>query len=103
MPFNPKWPMIIVPRDVDPVGGCVLCDEVFYTERDARRHFEQNAEKHLDLARAVAEKIDRRPIEERLPIFAPWDPEVAEHVRQVGLRMVRERRLTVNKNERAGF
>jgi hypothetical protein len=103
MPFNPKWPMLIVPRDVDPVGGCVLCEQVFYTERDARRHFEQNARRHLELAREAAAMVDRRPIEERIPILAPWDPEVAEHMRKVGARMLRERRLTVRKSERAGF
>jgi hypothetical protein len=103
MPFNPKWPALIVPRNVDPVGECVLCEEVFYTQRDAARHFERNAERHLELAREAAGQLDLRPIEERIPILAPWDPEVAAHMRKVGERMVREGRLTVKKSERAGF
>jgi hypothetical protein len=32
-----------------------------------------------------------------------WDPEVEAHMREVGERMKREGRLTVKKNERAGF
>jgi hypothetical protein len=91
---------IIVPRGhAEVVGQCSLCELVFYDQAEARRHFERNARKHAELANEM--RTER--LEERMPVFDEWDPEVAEHMRKVGKRMLEERRLEVKPNEKAGF
>jgi hypothetical protein len=93
---------ILVPRDYatgEVVGRCDLCELVFYDQAEARRHFERNARKHAELANEM--RTER--LEERMPVFEDWDPEISEHMRKVGERMVRERRLEVRPSERAGF
>jgi hypothetical protein len=95
---------ILVPRDyaTDPppiVGQCSLCELVFYGQDEARRHFERNARKHAEMANEMRQER----LEERMPVFEEWDPEVAAHLRKVGERMVAEGRLEVRPDERAGF
>jgi hypothetical protein len=96
-----KGPLqILVPRGNETiVGHCSLCELVFYDEDAARRHFERNARKHAELANEARQER----LEERMPVFEEWDPEVAAHLRKVGERMVREGRLEVKPSERAGF
>jgi hypothetical protein len=91
---------ILVPREHGTVvGQCSLCELVFYDQAEARRHFERNARKHAEMANEA--RTER--LEERMPVFDEWDPEVAEHMRKVGKRMLKERRLEVRPEERAGF
>jgi hypothetical protein len=91
---------ILVPRDHSTVvGRCDLCELVFYDEAEARRHFERNARKHAEMANEMRQER----LEERMPVFEEWDPEVAAHLRKVGERMKREGRLEVRPDERAGF
>jgi hypothetical protein len=59
----------------------------------------RNARKHAELANEA--RTER--LEERMPVFDEWDPEVAAHMRKVGERMLEERRLEVKPSERAGF
>jgi hypothetical protein len=81
------------------VGQCSLCELVFYDQDEARRHFERNARKHAEMANEMRQER----LEERMPVFEEWDPEVAAHLRKVGERMVAEGRLEVKPSERAGF
>jgi hypothetical protein len=91
---------IVVPRGYETiVGQCSLCELVFYDEDEARRHFERNARKHAEMAN----EMRTQRLEERMPVFEEWDPEVAAHLRKVGERMVAEGRLEVKPSERAGF
>jgi hypothetical protein len=81
-----------------PVGPEEICGRCWYDgeERAYQLHVGKCARDHMDEIRA-------QRLTERLPAFAPWDEEVEAHMREVGERMKREGRLTVKKNERAGF
>jgi hypothetical protein len=65
----------------EPIGQCELCSVPFYSTRDAVSHL-QTAE-HGD------------------PEFG--DPEIEEHMRKVGKRMLAEGRWEVKPSEKAGF
>lgn len=69
-------------------------DEVDKFTRHVLRCRERNEE-------AIALASPRR----RNPITDPngWDPELESHMRKVGRRMRKERRLIIKPNERAGF
>lgn len=81
-----------------PVNAEDLCLAMFYPgeERAFQKHCGECAHRHRD---AIEERKNR------LEIFREdaWDPEVAEHMRKVGQRMIREGRLVVKPHERAGF
>lgn len=79
---------------------CSTCDRVYRLaeEREFQAHVGDCARVHMDL---ILSASPRR----RMPILdeETWDPEVAEHMRKVGDRMLEEGRLEVRRNERAGF
>lgn len=91
---------ILVPRGMGsrPVGECYSCGIPFFSREEGERHMGPCARKHQ--AELMAQAVKRR-----IPIFDPenWDPEVERHMRKVGKRMIREGRLEVKPNERAGF
>lgn len=112
---------IIVPRGyeseqdrmADPeAGGYMVCRVLVdaQTERVCGRLFEPGEErafqKHVgDCAREHIDQIRAGSPRAKMPVLDPneWDPEIEEHMRKVGRRMIREGRLEVRKNERAGF
>jgi ABC-type histidine transport system ATPase subunit len=61
-------------------------------------HVAQCATQNLATIRAES-------LKERMPIFDDdaWDPEISKHMREVGRRMIREKRLEVLPSEKAGF
>jgi hypothetical protein len=63
-------------------------------------HTVRCARRHIDEIRAMAPSEKHKGT-----VFDPetWDPEIDEHMRKVGQRMIAEGRLTVRKSERAGF
>lgn len=77
-----------------------ICGQVFELERqgDYDRHRTGCAAEHINEIRAGSPRA-------RMPIFDPanWDPEVDAHMRQLGEKMRKERRLVVKPSERAGF
>lgn len=77
-----------------------ICGRVFDLDRegDYDRHRTDCAAQHIDEIRAGSPRA-------RMPILDPasWDPEIDEHMRKLGERMKRERRLEVKPSERAGF
>lgn len=81
------------------VGKCHTCDATFYRgeEEEWQRHVGRCAREHLPEILAA-----RRAKEKRLAAFQEenWDPEWAEHQREVGKRMIREGRLVPRPNER---
>ena len=83
-----------------PTGDGEVCGKAFYPgeERKWQRHVGECAARHRD-------KIETQSPRTRLPIFSDeaWDPEISAHMRKVGDRMIREGRLEVRPNERAGF
>lgn len=56
------------------------------------------ARNHMDELRSMR-------LKERMPVLDDdqWDSEIAAHMKKVGERMLKEGRLTVKPNERAGF
>lgn len=93
-----KQPTMVCRVIVDANGE--LCGKPFYPgeERSFERHVGDCARRHMDLIRAQSPRT-------RLPAFdeEAWDPEVSEHMRRVGRRMLEEGRLEVKPSERAGF
>lgn len=83
------------------VGKCEVpgCGAIFRKgEEEAwQRHVGPCARAHMDRLRAVMDRAGAGPLGE------DFDPEVTKHMRGVGERMLREGRMTVNPNERAGF
>jgi hypothetical protein len=83
-----------------PVADGEICGRCWYDgeERAYQAHVGRCAREHMD-------QINRERLAARAPAFdeETWDPEIAEHMRKVGERMLKEGRLTVNPNERAGF
>lgn len=96
---------ILVPQgheDVYVVGRCHVCGAEFGEgqEQAWQKHVGACARKHMD------EILASRPSERNKgTLWDPnmWDPELDEHMRQVGLAMAREGRMEVRRNERAGF
>ena len=79
--------------------GCHLCLRTWpkRQRREWEQHFAQCVSDHRD-------EIARLSDAQRLGgVLDPMDPEIAEHMRKVGERMIREGRLEVKPNERAGF
>lgn len=81
-----------------PVAPNEICGRCWYDgeERAYQQHVGRCARDHMD-------EIHAQRLAERLPAFAPMDPEIEEHMRKVGDRMKREGRLEVKPSERAGF
>lgn len=87
--------------DVRPkTGECFLCGAEFREGDDVVRHMKTciPAAGH-EVQSAEYEKRDRMEIFQE----DAWDPEVAAHLRNVGKQMLREGRLEMKPNERAGF
>jgi hypothetical protein len=98
-----RSPVIYVPKgyedgQVPPKGKCNVCGTLFFPGDDEVAHFRAHVKHDMD-------EIQSHKIQNRMPIFdeASWDPEIAAHMKKVGERMLREGRLEVKKNERAGF
>lgn len=104
---------ILVPRgheEAPPAifGHCWVClavlgkETIFHAgeEQAWERHVGECARKHLDEIRALAPSH----VDAGGP-FDPnnWDPEVDEHMRGVGRRMLKEGRWEVKPHERAGL
>lgn len=83
-----------------PVGGGRTCGTEFWPGQEAafERHVRACVRKHEAEIHAESPRT-------RMPIFRPeaWDPELTAHMKRVGDRMLEEGRMTVKKNERAGF
>jgi hypothetical protein len=77
-----------------------VCGRTFPGDQEGEylRHLRRCVSAHRDAIHAASPRT-------RVPLLDPnlWDPEVDEHMRKVGRRMVEEGRLTVNPSERAGF
>lgn len=67
-------------------------------ERAYLAHLRTCVSNHRDVIHAASPRT-------KMPFMDPnaWDPEVEAHMREVGRRMVKERRLEVKPSERAGF
>lgn len=94
---------ILVPRgyeDAPPerIGRCLVCGQRFYRGEEANyiRHAGPCARKNID-------KLQEQRAQEKASIFAPWDPEVNEHLLGVGRTMRAEGRMTMKPSERAGL
>jgi hypothetical protein len=98
---KPRPPGLILPVSVLErriVGECYICGDPVYAGDEA----------HIgNCAREMLPEIMKAREARRadLAIFdeASWDPEVSEHMRRVGRRMLAEGRLVVKPSERAGF
>jgi hypothetical protein len=67
-------------------------------ERALEAHVGRCAREHIDQVVAESPRT-------RMPFMddANWDPELTRHMKDLGVRMRREKRLVVHKHERAGF
>lgn len=72
------------------------CGAVFATEAGLVRHLRSCTAAHEG-------EIRTGSIRHRVPALDAWDPEVEQHMRHVGRRMVAEGRMRVKPSERAGF
>lgn len=89
---------LIIPRDQ--IGFCDICGVPFFSDRDARVHMGTPGHAEAVQAELTAERRRR----DRLAfLHEDLDPEVTEHMRKVGKRMLEEGRMVVKPNERAGF
>jgi hypothetical protein len=83
------------------VGVCHVCGSEFGEGQEQvwQRHVGDCARRHMDeiLAMRPSERNKGGPWDPET-----WDPEVDAHMREVGRRMLRERRLEVLPHERAG-
>lgn len=102
-PARPHGLTILVPKgyedgEKEPIGRCTVpgCGARFYAgeEQAWQRHVGSCARANLDRIRSSIEAM---------PIMEDFDPEVSEHMRGVGRRMLAEGRLEVKPSERAGF
>jgi hypothetical protein len=86
----------------EPIGQCELCSVPFYSTRDAVSHL-QTAEHgdNVEWAREAREHQKRMLAVVHDPEFG--DPEIEEHMRKVGKRMLAEGRWEVKPSEKAGF
>lgn len=97
-------PELLVPRGYESgprvlVGKCLVCDATFHRgeEDEWQRHVGRCARQ------ALPELMDARAEErKRLAVFDEenWNPDVAEHLRKVGKRMLAEGRMVLKPNER---
>lgn len=90
----------IPPQYREPTGHCNVCGEDLYgTVGDAQKHMGACARANIDAIRAAAPSQKRKggPFDPDL-----WDPEVEEHLRKVGKRMLAEGRMEVLPSEKAG-
>lgn len=80
------------------VYHCTVCGWGFTgnEQREWQRHVGECARKNMDEIRAKSKQMAVFDEEN-------WDPEVAAHMRKVGQRMLKEGRLEVKPEERAGF
>lgn len=85
------------------VGTCNFCGARFERNGEEvawQRHTVACARKHIDDIRAMApSEVKKGSIWDE----ESWDPEIAEHMQKLGLRMREEGRLEVKPHERAGF
>lgn len=91
----------IPPEAREPNGYCSICDsDLFGTLSDCQKHMAVCARKNIDEIRAAAPSARHKG-----GPFDPesWDPEVEEHLRKVGERMLAEGRLEVKDSEKAGL
>lgn len=92
---------IWIPHTGPPNGHCNVCGEDLYgTVGDMQKHMSACVKRNIDAIRLAAPSARRKG-----GPFDPnnWDPEVEAHLRKVGDRMLKEGRLEMNDNERAGF
>lgn len=94
---------IYVPRGAErrKTGECYLCGAAFAAGDDVVAHMKRCV--HAAGEDVRAERYDKVS---RLEIFldpGAWDPEVTEHLRKVGVRMLAEGRMELKPSERAGF
>lgn len=94
---------IYVPRGAErrKTGECYLCGAEFAPGDDVVAHMRSCVNGAGEDVRA--ERYDKVS---RLEIFLDpnaWDPEVDEHLRRVGRRMLAEGRMELKPSERAGF
>lgn len=89
-----------VAQQQEMVGVCSSCDKVFF------RGEEQAWQKHVyecamqQLPEILAARAEQK---KRMAVFnESWNPDVDEHLRKVGERMLREGRLVMRKSERIG-
>lgn len=81
-------------------GFCDLCGVPFYSDRDVRTHFATI--EHREATEAA--RAEREAEKQRLAfLHTDPDPEVTEHLRKVGKRMLAEGRWEVKPHEKAGF
>lgn len=82
-----------------PNGYCSICDQDLWgTVGDLQAHMSACARANLDEIRAQAPSNKNKggPFDPDL-----WDPEVEEHLKKVGERMLAEGRMEMHDNERA--
>lgn len=84
------------------VGKCHTCDEEFGRGREEewQKHVGWCARRNLDEIMQAREEQKKRTA---LFDDESWDPEISDHMKKVGETMLREGRMVVKKNERAGF
>jgi ABC-type histidine transport system ATPase subunit len=98
---------LLIPHDFmnrPAIGYCGICETPFYTEKGMRAHLRSGGH----AAQVEIERAAQQEKRERLAIFydpesTGSDPEIAEHLKKVGQRMLKEGRWEVKRNERAGF
>lgn len=77
-----------------------ICGTTFALDDEAGylRHLRQCVSDHRDVIHAASPRT-------KMPWLDPeaWDPEIDEHMRKVGERMLEEGRFEVKPSERAGF
>jgi hypothetical protein len=82
-----------------PNGYCSICDcDLWGTVEDLQKHMATCARASIDEIRAQAPSVRHKG-----GPFDPenWDPEVEQHLREVGERMLKEGRLEMHDSERA--
>ena len=93
---------ILVPAGYErpPAFRCELCGKQFNKNEGAvwERHVGECARVHHDEIQALVAKRQSGPSHE-----SNWDPEIAEHMLDLGKKMRREGRFEVRPNERMGF
>lgn len=94
-----RKPSLLLPGYDIIVGRCEVpgCGAVFHEGEEAawQAHVGPCARRNLDRIHSVMKG-------RHLPAFDDFDPEVSEHLRRVGERMLREGRMEVKPNEAAG-
>lgn len=84
----------------EPTGECFICGVPTYSERDMRAHLASSEHREAAEENRLAEQARKA----RVPFMHDDpDPEVTEHLKGVGKKMLAEGRMVVKPNERAGF